>query len=473
MNDEFLHRLRKHPRPAFAARLRARLERQSVSPPPPRVPSRARTLLILLLLLLGGTAFAITALAMRGLPPSLVILYQDALAWISAQRTTTPEHRVANEGFGAASRWGTSGSSSPHRAALRGGGTTQSGAPATNARSAATSSAGATGGGAPSGPQAAQISVLASWSAYAYATVIAASVNRTRGAAGAVLAPQIDVSLRDSDLWPGPMCRGGAGAPDMAYTFQAAGTVSDHPCPADASGNGSSVIALPLAYETLVLARSPLYGALDLTRRQVFLALAKWVPDQARSGRVHENASTTWRQIDAALGPESIEIMGPPLSSAAGRSMIELLVEAGCNTYPWIAALASTDPTRYARICRTVRTDGAYTEVSDLAPSTLLTEPNAVGILTVNWVFTFPNLDQLRPNGLAVSRLDGVEPTPQGILSGTYPGSRGFYLYVNRGRVARNVVARLVNAVLPYGDWALVPVPLSQLRAAYAEVLGP
>lgn len=266
------------------------------------------------------------------------------------------------------------------------------------------------------------------------------------------------------------MCSGGAAAPDMAYTFQPAGTVSDHPCPRHGFGKGSPVIAMPVAYETVVIARSPLYGELDLTRRQLFLALAKWVPDQARPGKVHENANTTWHQIDAALGPESIEFMGPPLSSPAGRSMIELLMEGGCNTYPWIAALASTNPARYARICRTVRTDGIYTEGS-VPPSTLLAEPNAVGILTVDWIIAFPKLDQLRPNGLAVSRIDGVEPTPQGILNGTYPGSRGLYLYVNRGRVAPNVIAGLLNAVLPYSDWALVPPPLQQFRASYAEAL--
>lgn len=287
------------------------------------------------------------------------------------------------------------------------------------------------------------------------------------------LVPQLQVSLRDSDLWPGPMCSGGTGAPDMAYAFEPAGTVSDHPCPRSASGVGRSVTAIPVAYETLLLARSPLYGELDLTRRQLFLALAKWVPDRARPGRVHENANTTWHQLDAALGPEAIELMGPPLSSAAGRSMVQLLMEGGCNTYPWIAALASTHPAQHARICRTVRTDGVYAEVSTAVSSTLLTEPNAVGIVTVNWVFTFPNPDQLRPNALVLSRLDGVEPTPQGILSGTYPGSRALYLYFNRGRVAPNVVTPLLNAVVPYVDWALVPVPQSQLRAAYDEVLAP
>src|SRR5690348_2404837 len=37
---------------------------------------------------------------------------------------------------------------------------------------------------------------------------------------------------------------------------------------------------------------------------------------------------------------------------------------AGCKTFPWVAALQATDPDRFTRICRTVRTDGVYVELS-------------------------------------------------------------------------------------------------------------
>lgn len=250
--------------------------------------------------------------------------------------------------------------------------------------------------------------------------------------------------------------------------------VSDRPCPPDTAGHPSPVMAIPLGYEVLVLARSPLYGELDLTRRQIFLALAKWVPDPARPGTVHANASKTWRQVDAALGPEPIELMGPPLSSAAGHSMIELLMEGGCDTYPWIAALESTDPARHARICRTVRTDGVYVEVSGSDPSRLLAEPNAVGIIGFQWIFGFQGTSEVpQLDGLVVSRLDGVEPTRQGTESGAYPGSRGFYLYVNRG-LGPNIELRLLGLPSgPFPDWALLPSGPQQSRAAYEEVMSP
>lgn len=477
MHDEFLHRLRKEPRPEFAARLQARLRRQSRSLLPPPAPSRVRTLLTLLLI--GGTSFAVTAVVMRGFPTSLLDACHYAAAWIRAERSSTPAGQVANQGFRRGWGWGASGSGSPHGAALRSG-SAHAAASATSAQAAGTGSAASPGGSRSVGAggfQIPQIRAMTSWAAYPYVATIAAQLNMPRGTRmpNEFVMPHMDVSVQDSDVWPGPICGSGANAPDVAYVFQAAETVSDRPCAPDSSGHPRPVMAIAIGHEILVLARSPLYGELDLTRSQIFLALAKWVPDPARPGAVRQNASTTWRQINGALGAEPLEFMGPPLSSAAGRSMIELLMEGGCNTYSWIAALKSTNPARYARICRTVRTDGVYAEVSGLDYSRLLAEPNAVGIFGSPWMFGWEQLSELpQVNGLVVSKLDGIEPSRQGIASGAYPGSRVLYLYVNRRRIAPNVVLNLLNpGSWPYPDWALLPLSPQQSRAAYDEAMGP
>ena len=57
-----------------------------------------------------------------------------------------------------------------------------------------------------------------------------------------------------------------------------------------------------MGYEAMVLGRSPLSGELDLTQRDLFLALAKWIPDST-PGTVHENTNGRWSQIDNALRP--------------------------------------------------------------------------------------------------------------------------------------------------------------------------
>ena len=458
MSDEFLHRLRKPPRPAFAARLRAQLARQSATPPPPRVPSRARTLLVLLLL--GGTAFAITSVVMRGLPRTVLELYQDAIAHVGAGHTATSTHPAGDGKFLSGLRWGASWTSPPRNTSERGETThsdaaSPAGAPPSPASVRAIPSGSTSAGGAPLWPpQWPVVSVLTSWAAYPHVEAVA---DRVTGM-------HLDISVGNATVWrdwPQAMCSGKPSAPEMAFTFEPVGTVSTSPCPSDHLGPPSPVIAIPLGYAAVVLARSPLYGALDLTRREVFLALAKWVPDPARPGIVHENGSTVWRQIDPAQGPEPIQVMGPELASATGRSMIELLMEGGCDTYSWIAALKSTAPDKYARICRTVRSDGVYSEVSNLQASELLAEPNALGILGFGDLINMPG-----DGNLAVSSVDGVTPTPEDIESGSYPASRGIYLYVNRRRILRNEMYFFFPFAFSQGELLALPDPQRQAAEA-------
>jgi phosphate transport system substrate-binding protein len=468
MHDEFLHRLRKEPSTEFAARLQAQLRRQSKASLPSRAPSQLRTLITVLLL--GGTAFALTSVVMRGLPGPVVELYQQAASRIATWRGVPPAHESAEDkGHDGLWWWGTSrsgafaGAARHSRSAHPARATT--GAPPAGAVAAN----GDTSSAAPVGEGhfgLRQIPTVSSWAAYPYAVAMADRA----GTFGALLT-HIDVSVAGSDDWLGSLCRGGPHSPDLAYTFAPVGTVSDHPCPRSASGAPSPVVAIPIGQEAVVLARSPLYGRIDLTRRQVFLALAKWVPDPARSGIVHANSSRMWRQIDPSQGLEPIQFIGPPLSSAAGRSMIELLMQGGCDSFSWIAALKSTDPHRYERICRTVRTDGVYVEVSvpGLAPSELLAEPNAIGILG------FESLTRSSVTDLAVSSLDGVQPTLQSIESGEYPGSRGLYLYMNR-RQMRNgglMESLMAKSLLYYPDWAFVPPTGAEFRAALLDLRSP
>jgi hypothetical protein len=93
MNDEFLHRLRKPPRPAFAALLRAELARQPKIQPRRRGPPRART--FILLLSLGGAAFAVT-MAVRGIPPTLLQLFHHAASPVATAPRTVPPFGVGS-----------------------------------------------------------------------------------------------------------------------------------------------------------------------------------------------------------------------------------------------------------------------------------------------------------------------------------------------------------------------------------------
>jgi phosphate transport system substrate-binding protein len=216
--------------------------------------------------------------------------------------------------------------------------------------------------------------------------------------------------------------------------------------------NGVSLFEMKLGSEVVVLARSKLYGPLNLTPHDVFLALAREVPDLAHYKSVANNFNRTWNQIDPALPANQIQFIGPPLNSPMGRALVELLIEPGCNTYPWLTELKSTDETRYNSICRLVRDDGVYVE-SDPQSALLRVqiEPISIGIFSLRWF-------ESNPDTLGPVSLGGVAPAAATVADGTYPASRTLYVYANRYRFIAYPALGLVGFLGAYPSvWGTSP----------------
>jgi phosphate transport system substrate-binding protein len=196
--------------------------------------------------------------------------------------------------------------------------------------------------------------------------------------------------------------------------------------------------------QAIVVARGRLYGQVRLTSRDLFLALARQVPTPADPTQLIDNPNTTWNQVDGALQHDRIHVFGPEPSWIQGKLAVALLLEAGCNTYEWIADLRTSDPARYDAICKTLRSDGAYegsATGSWTLSDNLVREPTALGIFTLE--------EFARSQDQVVANLiDGVEPSPVTIVAGTYPASRTLYLYVNRRYGDYSLFGRILNAYL-------------------------
>jgi phosphate transport system substrate-binding protein len=196
--------------------------------------------------------------------------------------------------------------------------------------------------------------------------------------------------------------------------------------------NGVTHVAeLQLGYETVVLARSKLYGAPKLSARDIFLALAAEVPDPNRTQALIKNPYRTWSAVDSSLLEERIEVLGPPLSSATAAAFRQTLMEAGCATFPWLAALKQTNSQRYEKVCRTLRDDGVYRDRGARLQERLETYPNALALLDFREVAA-------KPDTLVAASVDGVEPGMETIVAETYAGSRAMFMYVNTERARSN-----------------------------------
>jgi phosphate transport system substrate-binding protein len=192
----------------------------------------------------------------------------------------------------------------------------------------------------------------------------------------------------------------------------------------------TEIVEVKIGYDGIVLANALGAPAVSLTRADLFRALAREVPGEAE-GELIENPYTTWADVNPSLRATRIEVLGPPPTSGTRDAFVELAMEGGCKTVPWIKALKSTDKNRYKAICHTIREDGAFVEAGEndnLIVQKLEANPDAFGI------FGFSFLDQ-NAEKVKGAEIDGIEPTFDAIADGSYPVSRPLYFYVKKAHV--------------------------------------
>ena len=186
----------------------------------------------------------------------------------------------------------------------------------------------------------------------------------------------------------------------------------------------TEIVEVKLGYDGIVLANVKGGFNFELTRQQLFLALAKNVPDTG-GGALVANPHQSWADIDPKLPDVAIEVLGPPPTSGTRDAFLELVMDPGCEAFDVITALESN---ARAVACHTMREDGAYIEAGEndnLIVQKLEANPSAVGIF--GYSFLDQNLDKVQG-----SLIDGVKPEFESIADGSYPVSRPLYSYVKK-----------------------------------------
>ncbi len=240
--------------------------------------------------------------------------------------------------------------------------------------------------------------------------------------------------------------------------------------------NGITPLEMMVGYDGIVFANSKASGVLEITPRELFQALAKDVPQD--NGNLVPNPFTHWNQINPKFPNVKIEVLGPPPSSGTRDAWSELVMEKGCKTYDWVKAMKKKDKKAYKGICHGVREDGAYIEAGEndnLIIQKLANNPNAFG------VFGYSFLDQ-NTDVIQGSPISGVVPTFESIADGSYPASRGLYVYAKKEHMG--VIPGMTEFMELYlsddiagadgslGDAGLIPLPQNELDTVRANVLN-
>ena len=193
----------------------------------------------------------------------------------------------------------------------------------------------------------------------------------------------------------------------------------------------TEVVESVIGYDGIVIANSKKSEVMKLSRKDIFLALAKQVPAKDGSEKLVANPYKTWKEVNPALPADKIEVLGPPPTSGTRDAFAELALEGGCKTFDWIKAMKKKDKKQYKTVCHSVREDGAYIEAGEndnLIVQKLAANPDALGIF--GYSFLEQNADMVQG-----SIIDGVAPEFDAIADGDYPVSRSLYFYVKNAHV--------------------------------------
>jgi len=193
----------------------------------------------------------------------------------------------------------------------------------------------------------------------------------------------------------------------------------------------ADVTEIKIGYDGIVFANAKTAKQMKITKKQIFLALAKTIPDG--KGGFKDNDNAMWSDVDKSLPAIKIEVLGPPPTSGTRDAFAELALEGGCKAFDEIKALKKSDKKKYKAICHGVREDGGYVEAGEndvLIVRKLEANPNAFG------VFGFSFLEQ-NADKVQGSVIGSVAPTFETIADGSYPVSRPLFFYVKGAHVGK------------------------------------
>jgi phosphate transport system substrate-binding protein len=263
----------------------------------------------------------------------------------------------------------------------------------------------------------------------------------------------------------------------------------------DCTKNGvDKVSEIQIGFDGITIANAKSAAEYDLSMKDMFMALAKQVPDA--EGKLVANPNTTWKQVNDKLPDAKIEVLGPPPTSGTRDAFAEMVMEGGCKGIAALDAIkdeskklkeagkeddAKAKEKEHKAACTTIREDGAYIEAGEndnLIVQKLEANANALGIF--GYSFLEQNADKVKG-----SKVDGVVPTFESIADGSYPVSRPLFMYVKNAHVdqvkgIKEFVAEFTSDAAwgddgYLADKGLIPMPadLRKTVAAAAAALTP
>ena len=246
--------------------------------------------------------------------------------------------------------------------------------------------------------------------------------------------------------------------------------------------NGVKLTEIKVGYDGIVVANSKKGTPLNISKAHLGMALTAKIPACYKGsgrnfncGQWIDNPFKKWSDIDASLPDVEIRVYGPPTTSGTRASYAEMVNEKGYCGKDKIAKAALKAAGQKRKICRAMRTDGAFIEAGEqdnLIVQKLNEDTSAYGI------FGFSYLDQ-NTDTLQGAVISKTAPTFENIAGNNYSVSRALYYYVKHQHigVVPGVKEYMAEWTKHWGDdgalsdAGMIPMPASE-RAKYKSAMS-
>ncbi len=238
------------------------------------------------------------------------------------------------------------------------------------------------------------------------------------------------------------------------------------------------ITEIVVGYDGIALAQSRHAKPLNLTRKEIMLAVAAEVPNKAGDGLI-KNPYHYWDEINPKLPHRKITFYGPPTSSGTRDAFEDMILKHNTKHMSVYTNLYKADPKKNKKYKKyhEIRQDGVYVpsgENDNLIVKKLAKDSQALGI------FGYSYLEE-NSDSIAAATVEGIAPSPETVQDGSYKLSRSLYFYIKKSHIGKvpgmMEYARLFTSEQMIGDdgacaeIGLIPLPKS-MRDHYRAQLA-
>ncbi len=198
----------------------------------------------------------------------------------------------------------------------------------------------------------------------------------------------------------------------------------------------TNIIEVQIGFDGIVLADKLINSEIKLSLNDIFLALARDIP---QNGQLVTNNYKYWSDIRSDLPKREIIIYGPPPTSGTRDAFVELVMQKTCENFSEYKTAYPDKKTR-KKYCSLFREDGVFIEAGEndnIIVNKLVLNDAALGIF--GYSFLEQNSDKVK--GLSINN---VYPSFDNIAAQSYPVARSLFIYVKQAHL------KLIPSLKPF-----------------------